>query len=405
MKRSSVLLIRRFAAILLTVLSVICLFWPAMISITDADDREAMEEKDEDYQDNRKSKEYKQSRKESLKFYKELYGKKDGAAYVDAMELYDSVALKGHKSFLHLRSLYTAASIMNRIVDENTEEPDYSYLTEEKIEELEEEQEEQDKEHTKITIYAIILNVLFFAMLASGAAAIVLSFLNKLKIASYVHAVLTVLGVVMVILVLVHLNHPYVEEGDDAIWGPGVGLFLMPIFSIGALVLYQRDKTFKGLFPKRGPKPAYAAADNGGNPFADNTAAARHTAPEVPDYSRDAYAAPAPTSYAAPEEPSGRNLWNHPAGRASDNNWGAPAPRPVSRPAEPARPAPAPAAEDWVCSQCEAVNPADAMFCSVCGAQKPAPRAAAGRPAFCHNCGEKLDPDARFCVSCGAKQF
>lgn len=427
MKRSSVLLIRRFAAVILTIFSVICLFWPAMISLTDEDMRELCEEIVK-YEEKHKD-EAKESHKKNLEKYKEAYGKKDGKKYLDAEERHDDVDILPDKSFLNLRTLETTQWTMNKIVEKNEEEEeDYpSYYTDKEIEELEEEKEERETERTKTVVYSLILNVLFFAMLASGVAATVLYFLNNTKIAGLVHAILTVLGVATVIALLIRYNHPYVEDGDDAIWGPGVGLFLMPIFSIGALFLYQRDKKCKGLFPKAAPRPAYAAAPTGapygaaptvGNPFADRAAAPepRYAEPAAPEFAPNSYAAPEPPArpayapraearspYAAPEAPNAadKNLWSRPAGRAAAENWGsAPAERPVSRPA-----APEPVAEGWVCEQCATNNPADAMFCSACGTPKPAPRAAAERPAFCPNCGEKLDPDSRFCINCGAKLF
>jgi len=48
------------------------------------------------------------------------------------------------------------------------------------------------------------------------------------------------------------------------------------------------------------------------------------------------------------------------------------------------------------CAACKAEIPADARFCSACGA----PVAAAVK---CASCGHELDGDAKFCPGCGTK--
>lgn len=57
------------------------------------------------------------------------------------------------------------------------------------------------------------------------------------------------------------------------------------------------------------------------------------------------------------------------------------------------------------CANCGAEVPADAAFCSACGAPQTAPQAPVESTAdtVCPSCGAKQAADAMFCTECGAK--
>lgn len=138
-------------------------------------------------------------------------------------------------------------------------------------------------------------------------------------------------------------------------FGPGAAMFLLPIFSLAACILYKRDSSYSGAFPVK-------------QPLAENT-----YVPQQP-VNRAVY---------VPQQPVNRAAY---------------VPQQTAAPEAPA---------EWICVSCNAKNDPSVAFCPYCGAPNPAPaikeEAPTAAPSFCSRCGAKLEPGSAFCSGCGAK--
>ena len=204
---------------------------------------------------------------------------------------------------------------------------------------------------TLADIAGVVPYVLFFIMLVCGVAAAVMYFLNRGKLFGVLFAVFAVLcalmliGAIVVPKILLEDTSSVTESMSGSIkdiiskvlevakgFVPGAGLIMMPVFALAAVIVYKRDKSYTGIFPKREKTRKPIVEDGpGSGPIAD--------------------------------------------------------------------------AYGWVCPRCGFKNDNDSNFCCGCGASKAAhvqPETA--EPVkYCSSCGAKQDPDAKFCLNCGTK--
>ena len=233
-------------------------------------------------------------------------------------------------------------------------------------------------------------NVLFFLVIALAIAAIVLMFMNRSKFWVILFTIFAVLFagifIALWIFMLVKDFHMFI---------PGVSMFALPILAIAACIVYKRDKSYKGIFPKREKKERPVA---------------RVEAPIQPAY--EPYVAPvaAPVFTPAPEPepvftPEPEPVFTpEPVKEAIEAQPEEPVFVPAEEPAPAEEPTPAeepaaeePAVEGWPCPNCGLINEADSKFCTGCGTRKP------DAAPVCPNCGAPVREGVRFCTKCGTK--
>ena len=127
---------------------------------------------------------------------------------------------------------------------------------------------------------------------------------------------------------------------------PGIGLILLPLCAFVPCVLYKRDKSYDGVFPKRSRKAAASKKTE------------RLKQKAMPPKKMPVAVPPAPGKF-------------------------------------------------WTCSACGQQNGVDSRFCCACGAQKPqrkpAPADSLPVARYCPVCGRELSAHHLFCPGCGAK--
>lgn len=102
-------------------------------------------------------------------------------------------------------------------------------------------------------LLGVLLNVCFFGIIALTVLGVVLMLLNKSKAATGWHTFLSFLTVVVFVIYIIFANESY----GTAVLGPGAALFLLPIFSLAASILYKKDYGYSGAFPARAEQPQY----------------------------------------------------------------------------------------------------------------------------------------------------
>lgn len=341
--------LRRFLAIGLTVLSLLFLFWPSIISISEGS--------------------YGISSIEDTfnNLYEDGFGwsKADARAAANAVWAGQSVKFRTniHPSYsvLDLRDAYSAASTVcaldNKYEKKEWEERNknnlplsmndnngnrvniYSYNDYQKYMMANNENYKKQKQIDSFNgAMAVLLNIVFFAMLAAGIAAIVLYAMNLSRIPGFVLAALTVATDIIVIIMMAVIKKQ--GTGFTAI---GPAMILLPASAIAACFLYQPEKKEKRAKAPRAPRPARVT--DSGTPFEESA------------------------GYVPPVKPT-----ENPFETAQRT-----APRSGVRFSQPSRPADNPFAE----------------------ASRPAPVNASG---FCRQCGQQIKPGSSFCPFCGGKQ-
>lgn len=341
---------RRFLAIALTVLSLLGLIWPEAAIVARVSRADYLRDELDDYDSD--------------------WGRSKSDVRTEANAEYSSniVFNRTKLSFSDLRSWLSAEATEIRLVEKadtkdmsGSEKREYMEFYLEWI---------GPSERAKRAYYlnsSVFVNILFFGLLALGIAAIVFYVLNGTRILGIAYGAFTLLADLF-LLILMMLKLPEFTK----VVSPGISMLLMPLFAALACVVYQPDKKAKPAAPRRAPRPAPRPAPASDNLFADT----------------DDYAQPGRPA-ANPFEPAAR-----------------PTPRPTSRTIQrqadnPFDSAPRAAAAGWVCPKCRSTNRPDAQFCTVCGTQKTAPRAA---EPVCRKCGNPLKPGAAFCPNCGERQ-
>ena len=263
-------LIRRFVAIALTLLSVGALFWPSAIAVGGTlrvelrDQIETIEEKWEDVREGEYYvPDYYDSSKEgsflansmnelivgTLRSFENPSDPDTTEIVRDLQEIYGSlfgglVPAGIRQKFLE--TLYNAIRDLGISFNESREIVSGLPYFVDKARENGVLEADDDGVFMLIRLCVIGYNVLFFLVIALAAAAIVMMVLNRSKVFSILHAILSVLygGAFIALWVLALLN-------GSSMLLPGVGAFLLPILAIAACIVYKRDRSYTGAFPKR----------------------------------------------------------------------------------------------------------------------------------------------------------
>ena len=192
-------------------------------------------------------------------------------------------------------------------------------------------------------VISAVLNTLFFTILLFALASIPMMLFNKSKVFNILHVVFTFLTASVLLLAgltgLIAKNIPDTGIEVSPI-NPGIATFLLPAFSLAALIVYKRVRVKKAAPVSQ--QPVYA---------------------QPPVSQQPVYAQP---STPQPVEDAPRNL--------------------------------------WTCTTCGAKNVASARFCETCGAENVPPKAPENGPWTCPVCGAENVASARFCEMCGTKR-
>ncbi len=409
-------LLRRFLAIVLTVLSLLFLFWPSMAAVNSKARKEYLASTAKQYQKDSDSSSY---------YYSQYdYSKADARAMASASWMMQTTVNRVTFSFLEVRNGLSAGATQNALNEkyakkaweenyrewrQRYDEPYTVYNSDGERVKVSSYNEyvkatrspETKKLYSFIDTYAVLVNILFFALLAAGLAAVVLYAMGRTRIAGIVFAALTVAADIVFIIMLAYIkknDELFQYIGISEFTAPGASMFLLPIFSLAACILYQPSKKAKRVKARRAPRPAAASDDL----FAD-------TEGYVPPVRTNENPFTRSTGYVPPVKPEGNpfETAQRSAPRLAQRPTGNPfetaqrsAPRPVQKTAEnPFSEAPRPEDAGWTCPNCDTANRADAQFCTACGSQKPAPK-----ETVCRSCGRTLKPGARFCIYCGEQQ-
>lgn len=183
--------LRNFFAIVLTLISVFCLFWPPVLKYSDS------------YRNDLK--------KPVIEMYKQKgFSDADAKDYTDALE--------GDKTF----TVYNSRKAANLGAVGNTMAKKYG--------------SGKADETDRAIINNIAINIMFFGLILSGLAACVLYFLNLSRIGGIVHASLSCL-----LLILCGIMLLFVPELKGKL-SPGIGMFLLPLSAAAGCLLFKRQK-------------------------------------------------------------------------------------------------------------------------------------------------------------------
>ncbi|MBQ1820738.1 MAG: zinc-ribbon domain-containing protein [Clostridia bacterium] len=343
---NNALLIRRFIAIGLVVLSLVCLFWPSVLGLRPGDYRDQSVDA---YKEQKKQvREMERDKDEGVEVYESNgFSPADAKKYVNAYISYLYIAIKPDISFSDLRTMMTASLTRTDLEDK------YGIYSYESF------SEEQKEDHVISVVFTILINVVFWGMLLFGVGAIVLMVLNKSKVLNVLLAVFAFLAVALAVFMIIYSNVQTnnVEDASQNPIAPGAGLFLIPIFALAACILYKQDKSYRGAFPAR-TAPARA----------DEQPPVNHTWNAAPQQPLNPWAS-------APQQPSNPQ-WG--AQQPSNPQWGAQQPRqgawsdvsgwgeqPQSAPQQPQAEVPT-----WTCPVCGTKNPTTVEFCPNCGTKQ-----------------------------------
>ncbi len=395
------ILVRRIIAIALMALSLGCLFWPPMIALKSEykeklqdnlpSDREAKDNLEEKIDDIFESLEKANS---EFRYYTGSELPKlsitQSKANRDAMRIYRAVKDGGLSVFETRNAVSIAAAYAkkgesflkqteNVFEREMNQSGAYSYYLydylEESLDGVKSMQEKYGVYFTAARVASVAVNILFFGMIMSGVLAIVMMLLNQMNF-NPLHTVLAGLCVVAYAAVILVGNSKLPEMNHsipDDLLVPGAGLFLMPILSLAACIVYKSDRTKKSTYQGAGQ------IDRAAQPWQSNL---RYPEQQAPMRQR-----------MTDEWTCNTCGTKNSADAAFCMNCG-------GRKPVPQKPTGG-AFEAWTCAHCGTENLADASFYENCGARKPVQQPKA---AFCAYCGKQIQPGKPFCPYCGMKQ-
>lgn len=101
----------------------------------------------------------------------------------------------------------------------------------------------------------IALNAAFFALIVLSTASIVLMSLTKSKVTVILHTVLSFVTVIGVALYWGIAAAGASGNGFTFSFAPGAAMFLLPLCSLAASILYKRDKNRNGASPASAEQP------------------------------------------------------------------------------------------------------------------------------------------------------
>ena len=338
-------MMRGIIASVLTVLSLVCLFWPSMINLSASarenyfgpalDDIETRFGSMDEYFD-----EFEEKAVDELK--EAGYGTAKAKSLTSAMVEMEKVALTGKYSFFGVK---TVIGFFDRFADElNRNSPLREMAS--KSSGFESLMEMSDEGATALKIVSIVLNILLYGMLALGALAILMYLLGKNRVFGVLHTILAFLVALAFIGIVILANIGAARdsriEGD--ILAVGIGSVLMPLFALAACIVYKRDK--KGAAPVEAPVQTFApttAPQQPVNPWA--------SAPQQPSNPQWGAQQPSNPQWGAQQPRQG--AWSDVSG------WGE---QPQSAPQQPQAEVPT-----WTCPVCGTKNPTTTAFCPNCG--------------------------------------
>lgn len=191
--------LRNFLAIVLTLVSVFCLFWPPVMKFSDSYKNEILQP----VVDQCKAKGFSDA---------------DAKEYAEATARTVSFTLVNARGAVH-------AAVVERELNEL-----YS--------------PGKDENSTSAILLSILVNVLFFGMILTGLAACVFYLLNLTRVVGIVHAAFT-----LVVLILCGILLLFVRSTKN-MFSASYGMFLLPILAVAGCLLYKREK------PEPEPEPA-----------------------------------------------------------------------------------------------------------------------------------------------------
>jgi hypothetical protein len=190
--------LRNFLAIVLTLLSVFCLFWPPVLKYSDS---------------------YRSDQKKPLieKYNQSGFSDADAKDYVDALEGDKTYTLFNARKAAHLKAV--GYEMIEKYQSGKTGDTDSAIFND------------------------IALNVLFFGLILTGLAACVLYFLKITRIGGIVHLAFSV-----VLLIGCGIMLLFMRETKNTL-SPSVGMFMIPLLALAGCLLYKPEKPVEEPIP------------------------------------------------------------------------------------------------------------------------------------------------------------
>lgn len=232
-KKTGALLIRRFIAIGLTALTILFLFFPAVLVMNQADKQIADFKEAADHVSQQISAEELSKEKDQLSdLFKEVLKSSEFSGLESSQEVLKSFKL----IFLAMRNLNISAFEARTIVVESM-----------RLYEKAAKANPNDSEFSGVPTglfpaVRIIVNVLFFGTIVLALASMVMMFFNRSRVFGILHVILIFLltGIMAIVPISFMTNSSAVSPVL-----PGLSLFLLPIFSLAAVIVYKRNKVKK----------------------------------------------------------------------------------------------------------------------------------------------------------------
>lgn len=218
---------------------------------------------------------------------------------------------------------------------------------------------------SEIKTISIITNIAFFGMIGLAAAAVIAMALNKTKSFTAFHFFLSFFYFFVCIIAVGKSN------SDDSVFAYGLScgpsMFLIPIFSLAACIIYQEDDGQRSTSPQDNPwiKGTYQKKDNTQR-----------------------------LSDTESQTNSNRSVWTCPRCGTRNNENEMKCVNCYTR-------KPVVEEQGWTCPKCHANNETRANFCLNCGEPK---LLLSVDKWVCPNCQERNIAKARFCINCGREK-
>ena len=349
-------MIRSIIASVLTVLSLVCLFWPSMINLSASARENYFGPALDDIEDHYDSIDeyFEEFKDEAVDELKEAgYGTAKAKSLTSAMVEMEKVALTGKYSFFGVK---TVIGFFDRFADElNRNSPLREMASNSSG--LDSLMEMADEGGTALKIVSIVLNILLYGMLAFGALAILMYLLGKNRVFGVLHTILAFLVALVFIGIVILANIGAAKdshiEGD--ILAVGISSIAMPLLALAACIVYKRDK--KGAAAVQAPVEPFTPASAPQPPVNPQWAAQQPRAPRQPHNGAWNDASGWGQEPKAPRQDA----------RNDASGWG----RQQNDAFAPAQPQP-PQAEvpTWTCPVCGTKNPTTTAFCPNCGTKQ-----------------------------------
>ena len=232
-KNTGALLIRRFIAIGLTALSILFLFFPAVLVMNREEKQIAKFKEAADLVSQQVNMDELQREKEDLaELFKEVLKTSEFKGLESSSE-----ALRSFKLiFLAMRNLNISAFEARTIVVESLR------LYEKAAKANPNDSEFRDVPIGIFPAVRIIVDVLFFGAIVLALASMVMMFFNRSRVFGVLYVILIFLltGIMAIVPISFMTNSSSVSPIL-----PGLSLFLLPIFSLAAVIVYKRNKVKK----------------------------------------------------------------------------------------------------------------------------------------------------------------